>query len=150
MYVDDTTEAIPATPARQVSDQAATSLADRMADVAVITNAVNAGELTIDPETGAKLLGTLREQSDAAGQWLERLKGMARPVPLGTNWVGEAMSGKFERRADGEDVSFVTVLGQYQRTLLQAHGAVDEAMRRYQTTEHESATALRRIATTDL
>jgi len=138
------------TPTRQPTDQAATSLAERMADVAVITNAVKAGELTIDPEAGEKLRDTLRKQADAAGDWLEKLRGMSRPVPLGTNWVGEAMSGKFERRADGEDVSFVAVLDQYQRTLLQAHGAVDEAMRRYQTTEHESATALRRIATTDL
>lgn len=150
MYIDDSTEVTPATPVRQPTDQAASTLAERMADVAVITNAVNAGELTIDPESGARLLTTLRQQADAAGDWLERLRGMARPVPLGTNWVGEAMSGKFEKRADGEDVSFVSVLDQYQRMLMQAHGAVDEAMRRYQTTDDESATALARIATTDL
>jgi hypothetical protein len=150
VYVDDPTEVTPATPAAQPTDQAASTLAERMADVAVITNAVNAGELTIDPETGAKLLNTLQQQSDAAGDWLERLRGMSRPVPLGTNWVGEAMSGKFERRADGEDVSFVAVLDQYQRTLQQAHGAVDEAMRRYQDSDDESASTLRRIATTEL
>lgn len=150
MYIDDSTEVTPATPARQPIDRAATSLAERMADVAVITNAVNAGELTIDPETGARLLNTLRQQADATGDWLEKLRGMSRPVPLGTNWVGEAMSGKFERRADGEDVSFAAVLTQYQQTLLQAHGAVDEAMRRYQNSDEESANAMRRIATTDL
>jgi hypothetical protein len=146
VYVDDSAEV----QGRQPSDQAATSLAERMADVAVITNAVKAGELTIDPEAGEKLLTTLKQQADAAGDWLEKLRGMSRPVPLGTNWVGQAMSGKFERRADGEDVSFVAVLDQYQRTLLQAHGAVDEAMRRYQSTDEESATALRRIATTEI
>ncbi len=150
MYVDDSEAPLVAVGQSQPSDQAATSLAERMADVAVISNAVNAGELVIDPETGEQLLNTLRGQADAAAGWLERLRGMSRPVPLGTNWVGEAMSGKFERRADGEDVSFVAVLDQYHRTLVQAHGAVDEAMRRYQTTDDDSATALRRIASTEL
>jgi hypothetical protein len=69
-------------------------------------------------------------------------------VPLGANWVGEAMSGKFERRADGEDVSFVMVLDQYHQMLVKAHDAVDEAIRRYQTTDHGSADALRRVQTT--
>jgi hypothetical protein len=150
VYVDDSAAALEPVQGRQPSDQAATSLAERMADVAVITNAVKAGELTIDPEAGEKLLTTLRQQADAAGDWLQKLRGMSRPVPLGTNWVGQAMSGKFERRADGEDVSFVAVLDQYQRTLLQAHGAVDEAMRRYKTTDEDSAAALRRIATTEI
>lgn len=150
MYVDDS--ATPVTPARmrQPTDRAATSLAERMADVAVISNAVRAGELMIDPEAGEKLRDTLRRQADAAADWLERLRGMSRPVPLGTNWVGEAMSGKFEKRADGEDVSFVAVLNQYHRTLTQAHDTVDEAVRRYQTNDDDSATALRRIAMTDL
>lgn len=147
MYVDDSEAPVAA---RQATDQAASSLAERMADVAVISNAVQAGELVIEPEAGERLLNTLRGQADAAASWLERLRGMSRPVPLGTNWVGEAMSGKFERRADGEDVSFVAVLDQYHRTLLKAHGAVDEAMRRYQTTDDDSATALRRIASTEL
>ena len=150
MYVDDGTAPLVAAEKRLASDQAASSLAERMADVAVITNAVKAGELVIEPEAGDRLLTTLRGQADAAAAWLERLRGMSRPVPLGTNWVGEAMSGKFERRADGEDVSFVSVLDQYHRTLLQAHGTVDEAMRRYQTTDDDSATALRRIASTEL
>ncbi|HEX6359665.1 hypothetical protein [Actinophytocola sp.] len=150
MYVDDGAAPLAPTEQRQPTDQAATSLAERMADVALISNAVKAGELVIDPEAGEKLLTTLRGQADSAAAWLERLRGMSRPVPLGTNWVGEAMSGKFERRADGEDVSFVSVLDQYHRTLLQAHSTVDEAMRRYQTTDDDSATALRRIASTEL
>jgi hypothetical protein len=150
VYVDENADALSRVEARQPTDQAATSLAERMADVAVITNAVNAGELVIEPEAGEKLRDTLRGQADAAAAWLERLRGMSRPVPLGTNWVGEAMSGKFERRADGEDVSFVAVLDQYHRTLVQAYTTVDEAVRRYQTTDEDRATAMRRIATTDL
>jgi hypothetical protein len=148
VYVDETIST-PIQPT-QPTDTAAVSLAERMADVAVIANAVQAGELTIDEETGGRLLTTLRHQAEAAADWLTRLRGMSRPVPLGTNWVGQAMSGKFERRADGEDVSFVAVLDQYHQTLLLAHGAVDEAMRRYQTTEEGHVTALRRIATTEL
>jgi hypothetical protein len=150
VYVDDRTTPVTPVQARQPTDRAATSLAERMADVAVINNAVRAGELMIDPEAGERLRTTLRHQADAAADWLERLRGMSRPVPLGTNWVGEAMSGKFEKRADGEDVSFVAVLDQYHRTLTQAHATVDEAIRRYQTTDDDSATALRRIATADL
>jgi hypothetical protein len=151
VYVDDNA-ATPLLPVEATlpTDQAATSLAERMADVAVITNAVKAGELTIEPEAGEQLRTTLRNQADAASNWLERLRGMSRPVPLGTNWVGQAMSGKFERRADGEDVSFVAVLDQYHRTLVEAYNTVDEAMRRYQNQENESVAALQRIATTDL
>lgn len=146
MYVDDSINP-PTTPVKvnAPTDMAATSLAERMADVAVITNAVNAGELRIEPETGDRLRTTLRNQADAAAAWLERLRGMSRPVPLGTNWVGQAMSGKFEKRADGEDVSFVAVLDQYHRTLLQAHGAVDEAIRRYEDTDTESASSFKRL-----
>lgn len=150
MYVDDNAEPLAPTQVNLPSDQAATSLAERMADVAVISNAVRAGELAIDPEAGEKLRTTLRNQAEAAADWLQRLRGMSRPVPLGTNWVSQAMSGKFERRADGEDVSFVAVLDQYHRTLMDAYATVDEAMRRYQTTEDESVTAMRRITTTDL
>jgi hypothetical protein len=144
VYVDD--DLAPTQP----TDRAAISLAERMADVAVIANAVQAGELMIDEETGGRLLTTLRHQVDAAEDWLKRLRGMSRPVPLGTNWVGQAMSDKFERRADGEDVSFVAVLDQYHQTLVLAHGAVDEAIRRYQSTEEGHVTALRHIATTEL
>lgn len=150
MYVDDSAAPVAPVQPRQPTDRAATSLAERMADVAVISNAVQAGELMIDPEAGERLRDTLRRQADAAFDWLERLRGMSRPVPLGTNWVGQAMSGKFERRADGEDVSFVAVLDQYHRTLKQAHDTVDEAIRRYQTIDDDRATALRRIATTEL
>jgi hypothetical protein len=150
MYVDDNAPAagtlrpaVPVTPA----DQAATTLSERMADVSALDNAVRAGEVVLEPEAGEKLLTTLRGQADAAADWLNRLRGMSRPVPLGTNWVGEAMSGKFERRADGEDVSFVSVLDQYHQMLVKAHDTVDEAIRRYQTSDQGSATALRRVET---
>jgi hypothetical protein len=143
VYVDDSTAPVKV---NAPTDKAATSLAERMADVAVITNAVRAGELRLEPETGERLRNTLRNQADAAADWLERLRGMSRPVPLGTNWVGQAMSGKFEKRADGEDVSFVAVLDQYHRTLMQAHSTVDEAIRRYQTTDDDRATAFKQLA----
>src|SRR6187431_2566593 len=108
MYVDDNPAAVadaPITPAAH----AASTLAERMVDVAALNASVKSGEVVLEPEAGERLLTTLRGQADSAADWLNRLRGMSRPVPLGTNWVGEAMSGKFERRADGEDVSFVNV-----------------------------------------
>jgi hypothetical protein len=148
MYVDDS--AAPVAQERRViemtpAEHAATTLSERMADVAALDQAVQSGQVVLEPEAGRKLLTTLRGQADDAAEWLNRLKGMSRPVPLGTNWVAEAMSGKFERRADGEDVSFVTVLDQYHQMLVKAHDAVDEAIRRYQTTDHGSADTLRRV-----
>lgn len=139
MYVDE--NAAP-------TDRAATTLSERMADVAALDTAVRTGEVVIEPEAGERLLDTLRRQADAAADWIDRLRGMSRPVPLGTNWVGRAMSGKFERRADGEDVSFVSVLDQYHRMLVQARAAIDEAMRRYQATDDGAAAAVRRIDAT--
>ncbi len=127
------------------TDHAATTLAERMADIGALNAAVQSGQVTLEPEAGQKLLTTLRGQADAAADWLNRLRGMSRPVPLGTNWVGEAMSGKFERRADGEDVSFVSVLDQYHAMLVKAHDTVRDAIRRYQTAEHSNVAALRRI-----
>jgi putative N-acetylmannosamine-6-phosphate epimerase len=144
MYVDDNPALVAVTPV----DQAATTLAERMVDVAALDAAVKSGEVVLEPEAGEKLLTTLRGQADAAGEWLNRLRGMSRPVPLGTNWVGQAMSGKFERRAEGEDVSFVNVLDQYHQMLVKAHETVNEAIQRYQATEHGSVQALRRVQST--
>ncbi|MET0237533.1 MAG: hypothetical protein ABW224_23000 [Kibdelosporangium sp.] len=147
MYVDDNPAAVadaPITPA----GLAATTLADRMVDVAALDAAVRSGEVVLEPEAGERLLSTLRGQADSAAEWLNRLRGMSRPVPLGTNWVAEAMSGKFERRADGEDVSFVNVLYQYHQMLVKARDAVAEAIQRYQTTEQGSVQALNRVSST--
>ncbi|MFC0116212.1 hypothetical protein [Kibdelosporangium aridum] len=141
MYVDEPADA-PNTPA----SHAATTLSERMVDVAALDTAVKSGQVTLEPEAGQRLLTTLRGQADAAAEWLTRLRGMSRPVPLGTNWVGEAMSGKFERRADGEDVSFVNVLAQYHQMLLKAHDAVDHAIRGYQSTERGSAQAFHGVS----
>lgn len=141
MYVDDPAAAdAPITPAAH----AASTLSERMVDVAALDNAVKSGEVTLEPEAGQRLLTTLRGQADAAAEWLNKLRGMSRPVPLGTNWVGEAMSGKFERRADGEDVSFVNVLAQYHQMLLKAHDTVDHAIKSYQANERAAVQAFQR------
>jgi hypothetical protein len=147
MYVDD--NPAPTAPPRVIAmtpaEHAATTLSERMADVAALDQAVQSGRVVLEPEAGEKLLATLRGQADAAAEWLNRLKGMSRPVPLGANWVAEAKSGKFERRADGEDVSFVTVRDQYHQMVVKAHDAVDEAVRRYQASEQGSVAAFRRV-----
>ena len=147
MYVDDNPAPVADAP-RTPAEYAATTLSQRLVDVTVLDNAVRAGEVVLEPEAGERLLTTLRGQADAAAEWLQRLRGMSRPVPLGTNWVAEAMSGKFERRADGEDVSFVNVLAQYHQMLVKARDTVAEAISRYQTTEQGSAQAFRRVSST--
>jgi hypothetical protein len=148
VYVDEKAQlgavGMPSTKA----NHAAVTLSGRMADVAAIDAAVRSGAVVLEPEAGERLLNTLRRQADAAEDWINRLRGMARPVPLGSNWVSHAMSGKFERRADGEDVSFLPVLVRYHSMLRDAHEVVDEAMRRYQTNEEGSARLMRRTGTT--
>ncbi|MBP2322983.1 hypothetical protein JOF56_003368 [Kibdelosporangium banguiense] len=145
MYVDDNPASVADTPVTSAG-HAATTLAERMVDVAALDAAVKSGDVILEPEAGERLLTTLRGQADSAAEWLNRLRGMSRPVPLGTNWVGQAMSGKFERRADGEDVSFVNVLYQYHQMLVKAHDAVAEAIARYQTSEEGSAQAFQRVS----
>lgn len=147
MYVDSEIPSDERGEAVTPAERAATTLSERMADVTALDAAVRSGQVVIEPETGERLLTTLRGQADSAADWLTRLRGMSRPVPLGTNWVGAAMSGKFERRADGEDVSFVAVLDQYHRMLEKAHDTVGEAMRRYQTTDGDAAAVMRSIRT---
>ncbi|MET0132807.1 MAG: hypothetical protein ABW215_04355 [Kibdelosporangium sp.] len=148
MYVDDNPALVAATPAAMPTDRAASTLSERLVDVAALDAAVKSGEVVLEPEAGEKLLATLRGQADSAGEWLNRLRGMSRPVPLGTNWVGQAMSGKFERRAEGEDVSFVSVLDQYHQMLVKAHDTVSQAIQAYQATEEGSVQALRRVQST--
>ncbi|MCT2585519.1 hypothetical protein [Actinophytocola gossypii] len=145
VYVDENAAPTHQQRGMRRLDQAATTLGERMADVAALNSAVRSGDVVLEPEAGDKLVTTLRRQADAAADWLQRLRGMSRPVPLGSNWVGEAMSGKFQGRAAGEDVSFTSVLDQYHRMLLQALDAVREAMRRYQETEDGNETLMRRL-----
>ena len=126
MYVDENASPTHQQPGMRRLDHAASTLGERMADVAALNSAVRSGDVVLEPEAGDKLATTLRRQADATYDWLQRLRGMSRPVPLGSNWVGEAMSGKFQGRAAGEEVSFTSVLDQYHRMLLQALDAVRE------------------------
>jgi hypothetical protein len=116
-----------------------------VARIAQLKTDVQAGRVVIDPAAGRELQTALREQADRAEAWRDRARGMARSAPLGRNFVGESMAQKFQRRADGDQLSFATVLDQYRTGLLDAHAAVDEAMRRYAETDQTHEATFRRL-----
>ncbi|GDY29208.1 hypothetical protein [Gandjariella thermophila] len=121
------------------------ALQNSVARIAQLKTDVRAGRVVIDPAAGQQLLAALQEQADKAEAWRERARGMARSAPLGRNFVGQSMAEKFQRRADGDQFAFATVLDQYRAGLVDAHAAVDEAMRRYHQTDQVHAATFRRL-----
>jgi hypothetical protein len=115
------------------------------ARLAALTAGLRTGRVVIDPAEGRKLQAALWEQAERAGEWRDRARAMARRVPLGYNAVGEAMSDKFARRADGGPTSLAGVLDQYRTRLLDAHAAVGDAMRRYTGDDETHAAMFSRI-----
>jgi hypothetical protein len=105
-----------------------------------LNNSVTSGQVTLDPATGEDLRKTLREQIDQVDSWLERAGRLARPAPLGANPVGQAMTYKFEHRADGEVHSFVSVMTAYRTVLEQTHEAVSTAIRNYHQVDADAST----------
>jgi hypothetical protein len=115
------------------------------ASVGQLRDQVRSGQLSLDPEAGQEILSMLTEQMDQVDGWLQRAQGLARRAPLGQNPVGEAMAAKFETRANGDDASFIGVLTPYRQVLLDAHDAVNEAMKSYQTVENDQVNTFQRL-----
>ncbi|GLZ30986.1 hypothetical protein Lesp02_31750 [Lentzea sp. NBRC 105346] len=122
MYIDE--------PANAADQQPPPPLSVNGHAVALGTN-VSAGQVSLDPATGDQLRKLLREQIDQVESWLERAGRLARPAPLGTNPVGDAMSSKFEARADGDQLSFMNVMTAYRTVLEQTHESVDTAIKNF-------------------
>ncbi|MBB5960295.1 hypothetical protein FHS29_006918 [Saccharothrix tamanrassetensis] len=106
---------------------------------------VNSGRVTLDPATGDELRKMLLEQIDQVDSWLERAGRLARPAPLGANPVGDRMAAKFESRAEGEPMSFVSVMTAYREVLQQTHDSVQSAIRNFRSVDEEHGAALKRL-----
>ncbi|MEU5694126.1 hypothetical protein [Actinosynnema sp. NPDC020468] len=113
--------------------------------IVALQESVNSGRVSLDPATGEELRRMLVEQIDQVDSWLERAGRLARPAPLGTNPVGDKMAQKFEARADGDPLSFVTVMTSYREVLQQTHDSVQSAIRNFQLVDEEHRSALRRL-----
>ena len=124
-------------------------VARRITAVTTIRENVVAGRLTLDPAAGDKILSMLRDQMDRVDAWSRRAQMLARRAPLGQNPVGQAMAAKFEHRAGAtdDDMSLAGVLTMYRQVLLDAHDAVDQAMKLYRRTEEDHANGFRKLVT---
>jgi hypothetical protein len=85
---------------------------------------IDSGQVTLEPEAGEQLRTTLTAQIDQVDGWLARLDTLTERAPLGANPVGEAMAAKFELRAHGDPLSFVSILTAYREVLAQTLDAV--------------------------
>lgn len=125
------TQAVPMRNAKMRLQASAAAVGTLRTDVA-------AGRLRLDPAAGREVQELLTDQMDQVDAWLRRSDDLGRSAPLGQNPVAEAMAGKFVDRTTSEGDSFTGVLTQYRQVLDEAHDAVAEAMRRYQTADEHA------------
>lgn len=116
------------------------------AQVVALQETVNSGRVSLDPAVGEELRRMLLEQIDQVDSWLERAGRLARPAPLGANPVGDRMAHKFEARADGDPLSFVSVMTAYREVLQQTHDSVQSAIRNFQLVDEEHGSELTRLS----
>jgi hypothetical protein len=116
------------------------------AKVLALSESVNSGRVTLDPATGDELRRMLVEQIDQVDSWLERAGRLARPAPLGANPVGDRMAAKFEARAEGDPMSFVSVMTAYREVLQQTHDSVNSAIRNFEAIDEEHGSELTRLS----
>ncbi|WP_433265053.1 hypothetical protein ACQPZF_36850 [Actinosynnema sp. CS-041913] len=113
--------------------------------VPALRETVDSGRVTLDPATGEELRRMLLEQIDQVDSWLERAGRLARPAPLGANPVGDKMAAKFESRAEGEEMSFTSVMTAYREVLQQTHDSVRSAIRNFRAVDEEHGDELTRL-----
>ncbi|CCH34694.1 hypothetical protein ABZ816_29960 [Actinosynnema sp. NPDC047251] len=114
--------------------------------VLALQETVNSGRVMLDPATGEDMRKMLQEQIDQVDSWLERAGRLARPAPLGANPVGDKMAQKFEARAEGDELSFVSVMTAYREVLQQTHDSVRSAIRNFLAVDEEHRAELTRLS----
>ncbi|OLF19150.1 hypothetical protein BU204_01910 [Actinophytocola xanthii] len=98
------------------------------------------GGFALDGTSGRDLISALEAQLDRVEDWSARVAELARPLPLGANPVGEAMSARFSGWA-GE--SFAAALAGYRVALQGARDAVRDSLELYSSVDQERAGAFR-------
>lgn len=109
--------------------------------VVALRQSVSSGQVSLSPEAGEQLRKMLTEQLDQVDVWLSHANGVERRAPLGTNPVGDAMSAKFELRATGDPLSFLSVMTAYRDVLRQTLDAVTSAIRSVQQVDTDRGAA---------
>lgn len=99
---------------------------------------IDSGQVSLEPGAGEQLRTVLAEQLDQVDVWLTHANTLAQRAPLGANPVGEAMAGKFELRAHGDALSFVTVMTAYRDVLMQTLDAVTSAVHAIEGVDEDS------------
>jgi hypothetical protein len=98
------------------------------------------GGFALDDTSGRDLVSALEAHLDRIEDWSARVVELARPLPLGANPVGAAMSARFSGWA-GE--SFAAALARYREAVEGARDAVRDSLRLYSSMDHERAGAFR-------
>jgi hypothetical protein len=108
--------------------------------VAGLRETVDSGQVTLEPGAGEQLRTTLAEQIDQVDVWLAHVNTLTQRAPLGANPVGEAMAAKFELRAHGDPLSFVSILTAYRDVLTQTLDTVTKAVHAIQQVDSDYST----------
>ncbi len=94
------------------------------------------GGFALDGRSGHDLVSALEAHLDRIEDWSARVAALARPLPLGANPVGTAMSARFSGWA-GE--SFAAALAGYRGALEGARDAVRDSVQLYSSVDDERA-----------
>lgn len=94
----------------------------------------------LDGTSGPDLVAALEAHLDRIEDWSARVAELARPLPLGANPVGAAMSARFSGWA-GE--SFAGALAGYRVALEGARDAVRDSLLLYSSIDDDRAGAFR-------
>jgi hypothetical protein len=98
------------------------------------------GGFALDGESGHDLVSTLDAHLDRIEDWSARVSALARPLGLGDNPVGRAMSARFSEWAEE---SFAPALAGYRVAVEAARDAARESLRVYSSVDDETAGSFR-------
>lgn len=113
--------------------------------VSVLVTAAESNKLVLDPAVADELHKGLTDHAAAVGDLITSIKQNSGPLPLGNNFVGQAMSGKFGSRSDGGDQSLAHVLGQYQQALEEAAAIMAQCSAAYSSAEDDVQHSLHNV-----
>lgn len=112
--------------------------------VAPLRDGFASGVISICPEAGRALIKALQDRIDDTDTWLRQLDRLARPLPLGTHPVADAMSDRFQHFA-GDRSALAGAISAYREVLTQTTEAVTTAMRSFHDSDDRGAQAFARI-----
>ncbi len=124
-----------------------TAIDDATTSTRAFNTLANSGQVTLDPETGERLIKALDSHIDEIDSCVSRAGSspLGRFAPLGANPVSNTMREIFSRKANGEAESFMDVLTAYRTAIGETRQAVSTAITNFQRVDADHAVKFTKI-----